>query len=70
MDHSLTMDIDQPPSSIFQLDKSYSIVNELEVEMMKLLAQNPTRSNRFVFGCALTKSLMFPFAIQSDTIAN
>ena len=29
-----------------------------------------TSPNRFASGCTFTKSLMFPFAIQSDTIAN
>jgi len=37
--------------------------------MGEVLNEQPTSSNRFTFGCALTKSLMFPFAIQSDIIA-
>ena len=63
--HSLAMNVDEPSGDVPQLDpmlinfrRSRGTPNE-----------QPTSSNRFTSGCALAKSLIFPFIIQSDTIA-
>ena len=65
MNHSLVMDVGQTLSDVPQLGKP-RLVNKPKVKTMK----RPTGPNRFASGCAFTKSLIFPFPIQSDTIAN
>ena len=67
MDHPLAMNVDQPTGDVFQLD--YQSVNGLKARRGTLNGKL-TSSNRFAPGWSFTKSLMFPFTIQSDTIAN
>ena len=67
VDHSLAMDVDEPSSDVRQLDKSSEY--QLTHGEGEISYERPTRSKRFTSGCAFTKSLMFPLAIQSDTIA-
>jgi len=69
VDNPLAMDVDQPHSNISQLDKS-SDNQWTRSEEGEILNRKPTSLNRSASGCAFTKSLMFPFTIQSDIIAN
>ena len=64
MYHCLTMHVYQPISDTFEL--SEGIVRD-GCDQWK---QDLTSSNLFTPLCALTNSLIFPFAIHSDTIAN
>jgi len=64
MYHCLTVHINQPPDDIFEL--SGAVVSNSCRQQEKEV----TSSNRFASRCALTNSLMFPFVIHADTIAN
>jgi len=63
---SLVMHIDQPPSDVPKL-RNNTIIRRTKVEVVN---ERHTSSNRSALMFAFTKSLMFPFAIHSDTIAN
>jgi len=63
MYHSLTMYINQPPDGVFELSEGV-IRGSCDRQ-----EQDLTSSNRFTSLCALANSLMFPFAIHTDTIA-
>ena len=67
MDHSLVVNVNQPPSNTFQLEV-FVAVNGARTE--KSQREGPTSVIRFTSGRALTKSPIFPFTIQSDIIAN
>jgi len=62
MDNPFTVNADQPLSDTCQL-AVFSYRSEV-------VSEEPTSPSRSTSGFALTKSLMFPFAIQSDIIAN
>jgi len=66
VNHSLAMDVDQALSDVRQLNKPWDLQYTAQGENYEKL----TGLNRSASGCAFTKSLMFPFPIQSDTIAN
>ena len=66
--HPLVMNVDQPSSGVSQLNVLYD--RQLVCgEDSKTSSERPTSSIRFTFGCTFTKSLTFPFTIQSDTTA-
>jgi len=58
------MHVYQPHSNVFELSEG---IIGCSCGQRK---EDLTSSNRFAPLCALTNSLMFPFAIHSDTIAN
>jgi len=64
MYHRLTVHVYKPPSDISELSEGIISGRRGRQE------QDLTSSNRFASLCALTNSLMFPFPIHSDTIAN
>ena len=65
VNHSLVVNVDQALRDVPQLG-SRAIVNKPKVKITK----KPTGPSRSASGCAFTKSLIFPLAIQFDTIAN
>ena len=62
--HCLTVHINQPPDDVFELSDGAISGSYCQQE------KDVTSSNRFTSRCALTNSLIFPFVIHSDTIAN
>ena len=67
VDHSLTVHINQAPRDISQLPRLYL---SRTIKGTRSYNGKLTSSNRFSRGWAFTYSLIFPFSIHSDTIAN
>ena len=69
MGHALAMNVDQPLGNAYELSKLSNPAYERDVKS-EISNENHTSGNRSATGFSFTNSLMFPFAIQSETIAN
>lgn len=66
MDHPLAVNINEPFSNTHKL-VDFTIINDEAGQISNTKLTSPGRS---ASGYAFTKSLMFPWSIQSDIIAN